>query len=237
LDDAIVATIGAGLRPAAKRGFPPSPVIAMASVETQALAPAAANACPRCGKPLTDAAGLGWCPACGYCRSLEETAGHAEVAEAEKAKVASVAAAPAAAAAPFVIPAWPFPLLLGMIGLAAVSWYMGTKLAPNSLERALWTTVQIGAGVLLLLLGQFYALMRLAPDDAKLGMKDAILPFRLYGLVFARLPGMKVSVWTLGWGLSAIASALIFIGGLNHWFTYLNKKDPRGAAPVMTPRQ
>jgi len=28
--------------------------------------------CPRCGKPLTDAAGLGWCRACGYCRSLEE---------------------------------------------------------------------------------------------------------------------------------------------------------------------
>ena len=30
-------------------------------------------ACPRCQQPLIDPAGLGWCKACGYCRSLAES--------------------------------------------------------------------------------------------------------------------------------------------------------------------
>src|SRR2546426_426791 len=31
----------------------------------------AADNCPHCRQPLIDPAGLGWCKACGYCRSLE----------------------------------------------------------------------------------------------------------------------------------------------------------------------
>src|SRR4051812_43042147 len=36
--------------------------------------PPATTPCPKCRKPLTDAAGLGWCQACGYCKSLSEVA-------------------------------------------------------------------------------------------------------------------------------------------------------------------
>ena len=32
----------------------------------------AVDPCPRCGKTLVDPAGLGWCPACGYCKSLAQ---------------------------------------------------------------------------------------------------------------------------------------------------------------------
>src|SRR5262245_55714947 len=34
--------------------------------------PAPPPSCPRCQGKLTDPRGLGWCQACGYCRSLEE---------------------------------------------------------------------------------------------------------------------------------------------------------------------
>src|SRR4051794_28944721 len=40
--------------------------------ETEAAAPADPSLCPRCGGKLTNPDGLGWCPGCGYCRSLEE---------------------------------------------------------------------------------------------------------------------------------------------------------------------
>ena len=46
------------------------------SPREEALAAAAdSSACPRCGARLTNPDGLGWCPGCGYCRSLEERAG------------------------------------------------------------------------------------------------------------------------------------------------------------------
>src|SRR5947209_929072 len=40
----------------------------------------AAVPCPRCGGKLTNPEGLGWCPSCGYCRSLDEGVSKAAVA-------------------------------------------------------------------------------------------------------------------------------------------------------------
>src|SRR5690348_15640877 len=55
-----------------------------AAVEETASAPAEATPevplCPRCGGKLTNPEGLGWCPSCGYCRSLEQDAKKAALA-------------------------------------------------------------------------------------------------------------------------------------------------------------
>src|SRR4051812_13881748 len=32
----------------------------------------ASESCPKCGKDLIDPSGLGWCKACGYCKSLAD---------------------------------------------------------------------------------------------------------------------------------------------------------------------
>lgn len=207
------------------------------SYETDAanLTGRAANPCPKCGKPLTDAAGLGWCPACGYCRSLEETPQVAKVkvqeAEAQTAPH-SMREPPSEPSGPFLIPIWLLCLVVGAIGIAVGSYFIGRNLAPNALPRALWTTCQIGGGVLVLLVGQFLALVRIAPFDEKLSFKDAVLPLRLYGQVIKRLPSMGFSLCTLGWGLTLIASALFFIGGLNHWFVYLKNNKDRPPAVI-----
>ena len=69
--------------------------------------------------------------------------------------------------------------------------------------------------------GQFIGLLRIAPEETSLSFKDALIPFNLYGLVFKRLPSTRHTVYLGAWGIAAIVSAGVFIGGLGHWFTYL----------------
>lgn len=185
-------------------------------------APANANACPRCDKPLIDPDGLGWCRACGYCRSLEE----------ERAKQPLDAPAPAPGkSSPFGIvefgrllvhlPSWLW-VLLGGFGLVVLMSLPAMLTLPEGmLSRCLWSTVQIIVGVLMILAAQFWALMELADSDDRLGAKDGIISGRLWVLTLARLPETRKQVWLAAWGLAAILAALFLIGGLSHWFTYL----------------
>src|SRR5260370_41891839 len=54
-------------------------IVAETSAPTAEPTPAAVP-CPRCGGKLTNPEGLGWCPSCGYCRSLEQDANKAALA-------------------------------------------------------------------------------------------------------------------------------------------------------------
>src|SRR4051794_37735147 len=97
----------------------------MATASTTTPAPAAAppadappvEACPRCEKPLIDPARLGWCQACGYCRSLDED--RARLPLAPEANPTAAPVAPSMPAAPF--PLWVIGLLVGIVALAAGS--------------------------------------------------------------------------------------------------------------------
>jgi hypothetical protein len=181
-----------------------------------------ATDCPRCGKPLTDPHGMGWCQGCGFCKSLAEDKAKVVLEPAAaQATPKSLAGVVEAGKLATQIPRWFWPLMLGVIGFAGASQLPARQLAPNSLERALWTTGQIAAGLSLILLAQFIALLRIAPEDEKLSFKDMFLPTRLWVLVFKRLPALRVPVWLAGWGLAIIVSACVFIGGLGYWMTYL----------------
>src|SRR5438132_9975401 len=60
---------------------PPLSAAPVAEKSTPAAAPAPAVVpCPRCGGKLTNPEGLGWCPSCGYCRSLDEGPGKTAMA-------------------------------------------------------------------------------------------------------------------------------------------------------------
>src|SRR5262249_14335345 len=100
--------------------------------------------CPRCGKPLMNAAELGWCQACGYCRSLDDTV-------IRTLALASQESAPAAHTAPAVyyagaavsrIPWWLIVLVIGVLAVAGLSIWRGRHLPTSGLPRALWTTIQ-----------------------------------------------------------------------------------------------
>jgi hypothetical protein len=188
-----------------------------------------APVCPRCQQgPLVDPNGLGWCKACGYCRSLEEERAkdpppEAAAGEASTAKKTrpSVGGLVELGEAVYKLPSWVWVLLAGMAGFALVSLLPSKKLPLDSLERAVWCTLQIAMGLLLILAAQFWAVIQIAPHDERVSARDVLLPARLWGLVFKRMPAMRLPVWFAGWGLSLILSAVLIIGGLSYWMNYL----------------
>ena len=74
--------------------------------------------------------------------------------------------------------------------------------------------------------------MRLAPEDPTLSIKDAVFPFRVYGLVLHNLPRTKLSLILGLWGLTAVVTAFLCMGGLGHWFTYLQSNQPKMGYPA-----
>ena len=180
-------------------------------------AEAGQETCPRCAQPLVDPHGLGWCKGCGYCRSLEMEKGNQLLQAAPEPSRGAVLAGAAGN-----VPLWLWLLLGGLVVLAGMSLTAGRLLPPgNNLTRALWTTAQIGAGWALAFVGQLVALVRIAPEDEKLSFKDALVPTRLWGLVFKRLPRLSGCLCISTWGVALALFAGLFIGGLPHWLTYL----------------
>jgi hypothetical protein len=185
----------------------------------------AATPCPRCKQPLVDPHGLGWCKACGYCRSLTES--EAAGAQIPDAKAAAQNSLTATGSAIGQTPIWFWVTLAGVVLVAGATFACGRYLTFTPLQRALLASVQIGAGFAIMIVGQFIGLLRIAPEDSALSFKDALFPMRLYGLVFKRLPATRHTLYLGAWGVAAILSAAVFIGGLQHWLTYLpgNQKN------------
>jgi hypothetical protein len=193
------------------------------------LALALGESCPRCQQPLIDPAGLGWCKACGYCRTLQAERDNALLQKRPEPSRGDMLSKAARG-----IPQW-FWILIGGIGvLAGMALAAGYLLPPgNCLPRAVWTSVQIPLGLLVVFAAQLYAVMRVAPDDERMSFKDALVPTRLWVLVAKRLPELSGCVCTAAWGASLALFAVLFIGGLGHWFTYLpgaNKPPDQKAA-------
>jgi hypothetical protein len=90
----------------------------------------------------------------------------------------------------------------------------------------------MGLGLVLIFAGQLFALMRVAQYDEKLSFKDAIVPSRLWTVAAKRLGEVYGCLWTSVWGLGLIVFAILFIGGLQHWMTYLpGAKNPQPRQP------
>ena len=177
----------------------------------------AALPCPRCQSPLIDPAGLGWCKACGYCRSLAEV--DKKTAEIEVAQQPSQLTVTGAVVGQ--TPLWVCVTLIGMGLIIAATWAASHYWRWTPLDRAIFTSGQVLASLTIILVAQFIALLKIAPEDAALTVKDAIFPFRLYALVLKRLPSMSFAIYAAVWGLTAIIAVNLFIGGLGHWLTYL----------------
>src|SRR5262245_48328328 len=100
--------------------------------------------CPRCGGRLTNPNGLGWCPACGYCRSLaEEKAVVPPEEPAAPPKKPSVLGAAEFAVAMKHMPGWVWPLLGGAALVGGASVAADYWLPEDSLPRALWSALQM----------------------------------------------------------------------------------------------
>jgi hypothetical protein len=182
--------------------------------------PNAASLCPRCQNKLVDAAGLGWCSKCGYCQSLEDDKD--KVRKPQPQKTTNLTGGTGDAFRLIVqLPSWVWLLVMGVGIIGGLSFCIGQQFAPDSFQRAVWCTSQIGAGLLLMLAAQFWALTYLAPHDENVGVKDVFLPFRLWTVMFRHMPAMRWPVSVVAWSLAIILCGAIFIGGLSHWMNYL----------------
>src|SRR5207248_1317285 len=121
----------------------------------------------------------GWCPKCGYCRSIEE----------DKAKeTLKCTGTPRKTSGLGMteffdllrrVPAWVWGLLVGAALLAGVSVAADRVLPPESLARALWSSIQLGLGLIGLIAAQIWVLIQIAHLDDKLGAKDIVISGRL----------------------------------------------------------
>jgi hypothetical protein len=176
--------------------------------------------CPKCKQPLVDPKSLGWCKACGYCKSLAE------------APIASASDTPvhpsyvddwgeAGRVLSNALPMWFWIAFVGVVVIAVGGVAYSKYARPTEFQRAVVATVGILGGLACMLVGQFIALIRIAPEDATLGFRDALLPFRLYPLLCARLPRLQGSLYMGVWGAAAILTGLLLVGGVSHWLIYL----------------
>src|SRR5271170_4144440 len=101
---------------------------------TSAPLSAANAACPNCQLPLIDPNGLGWCKACGYCRSLAE--GEKQTGPAPKAP-AKPNTVTATGAALVQTPRWFWFAMIGVALIAGATFAGGRYLVVSPLERAL----------------------------------------------------------------------------------------------------
>src|SRR5262249_40143032 len=111
------------------------------------------ESCPRCEARLIDPECMALCPACGWCRALEEAAcltGKQVESTGQRSGLGS---------REFVellrkSPGWTWILAGGIMAAAVLSGIVNWLLPPEGFIRALWTTGQIGLGVILVVAAQ-----------------------------------------------------------------------------------
>jgi hypothetical protein len=154
---------------------------------------------------------------CGYCRSYDGPGPK----EAPPPK-------PRSGAADFFdamqnMPTWVWLLFTGVFVLIAVAFTADYHLPPNSRPRALWATIQLGLGLAAFIGAQTWALIKLMPRTDRLSAIDALYPLRLWPAIFEELPDTCRPLCLAAWGLTAVLSAVLVVGGLSYW---LPKKKP-----------
>jgi hypothetical protein len=216
---------------------PPAETAEVEAPATELVEEVLYDVCPRCQGKMIDPQGMGWCRGCGYCKSLEEDRARVPAAGQRAQRQPSLLGVNDFFFLLTKIPDWAYVMLAGSVAVFLGSLMPAAQLATGSFERAVWATIQIGGGLALLFVAQLILVFRLAPMDEKITFKDAVLPFRVWGLAFPRGGQMRVSFWLGAWGLSAIVAAIVVIGGLQYWERYLPRSTPQDAPAQATPKK
>src|SRR5262245_20738063 len=110
----------------------------------------AGTACPRCDTPLIDPESLGLCRRCGYCRALAQAPPFVAVPHAAP-RWASALGLVGVWQQLCLVPAGTWLILGATLTVLPLSYLADHRLSPASRERALWSTVQLGVGLAVLL--------------------------------------------------------------------------------------
>jgi hypothetical protein len=192
-------------------------------VPQEESAPATKEPCPKCGYALIDPSGLGWCAKCGFCKSLADDAAKAVCAAPKECKPS-----------PFGIiefgqiiarlPRWFWILSAGVGAVAALSLAGHLLLPAECLGRALWSAIQIVAGLIGLIVAQVWILILYGPEEDRLGPKDVFVSPRLWTVAARRLPATRKQVWIGSWSVAAMLCGGFIVGGFSYWYQFYKPK-------------
>jgi hypothetical protein len=192
--------------------------------------------CPRCATKLTNPDGLGWCPGCGFCRTLEEEGKALPLPEPERPKKPSVLGATELGEAMRYMPGWVWLLLGGIALVASVSVAADYLLPEDCLARALWGALQMVMGVVGLITAQCWVLAMFGSKEEGIGARDIFLPGRVWRAAFRRLPATRKAVWLGGWSLTGLICGAAVIGGYNYWLQVIQERRVQRLAARLADR-
>jgi hypothetical protein len=172
--------------------------------------------CPRCGDKLSTQTELAWCVRCGYCRALETAASRATLVAPPPSLVSSGGLAEVYHQVSS-LPRWFWVLFQGVAAIAVFSALANFFLPANSLPRAVWSTVQLGSGLIGLLGAQIWSLALLARYNDQLSGKNILFAGPLWKVAWERLPETRKQVWLGAWSAAAALCAVFVVGGLTYW--------------------
>jgi hypothetical protein len=173
--------------------------------------------CPRCLTVLTDPHGIGLCPRCGYCRSLEVEGVAVLAAMGKHQRWEPVPRGLRHALR--VAPAAMLALCVAFGAVVPLAFLADRRFLPGSRERALWSAANLLCGLLLLLAGQAWAVAVLKRIKERVSWSDLLSPFHLWGLALRRLPTTAWPVGLGGSGMLTVLAAVLWVGGLSYWFS------------------
>jgi hypothetical protein len=181
--------------------------------------------CPRCHGKLVNPQELGWCPKCGYCRSLEK----------DKATARLVKEAPPTHSA-FnrfgemgemigKIPGWGWTTAAGACAIVALACVTNHYLPPvDSLARALIGLIGVVATLVVFLCLNLWSLFLLGANDENIGPKHVIFCAPIWRKICLRLPETRYPFCTGIWTLTVFFSALLIVGGFDYWWELYKPK-------------
>jgi len=188
--------------------------------------------CPRCAIRLIDPNGMGVCPVCGYCRSLDRDA----------VKVADQDTQPQHGMGDGLwmlfgmlrrMPGWIPVLIAGAIGVILVSFAIDHQLPHHHASRKYYSTVQLGSGFLMLYLAQWWVLGILAPKENDLtGNELFVISGKLWSKALHHMPATRWPVYIGCWSLVAMVCSVTIVGGLSDWLE--PEQEPTQGMKIMS---
>jgi len=122
------------------------------------------------------------------------------------------------------LPRWLWVLLGGTVIVVVISLAANFVLPDDSLVRALWSSVQLGLGLLGILAAQIWAFLLIAPETEHLSSKDLILSTRLWTITLRRLPETQAKLWLGAWSFGGALCAVFLVGGFSYWYQFYKPK-------------
>lgn len=176
--------------------------------------------CPRCESKLVNPQDLGWCPKCGYCRSLEADQAAARIVAEPKPK-SSLKHFGEFGELIARLPSWAWGTI-GCIGvIIAVSIILNFMLPQeDSLARALISLVAIVVSIVAIFCVNLWALFVLGPKDPNLGPGNVFLFVGLWRNICEALPTTRRQFSSITWCITVIISACFITGGLDYWWEH-----------------